>query len=214
MSDIYFMVLLVIGILNLLFVVFLLRSNLHASAPKFPEIKSYDYEINKIMETVRETEDMLLQLKGAETATHEQTKRDLKICNDMLQDVRVTSTVIREEMCTRFNEFSASIAFGLYDNFICEMLLKEKIEISDIPLEIRTSTNSFYITACRARRSYGFTEYNAVLKVMLEDIQSVNMADKARLARLYKKLMYDGMQESVKSLEKAEQDDSDSNAEN
>ena len=207
MSDIYFMVLLVIGILILFFVVFLLYLTLHALA-------SADFGIKEITDTVHRIENMLLQLKGAETVAHEQTKRDLKICNDMLQDVRVTSTVIREEMCTSFNEFSASIAFGLYDNFICEMLLKEKIEISDIPLEIRTSTNSFYITACRARRSYGFTEYNAVLKVMLEDIQSVNTADKARLARLYKKLMYDGMQESVKFLENAEQDDSDSNAEN
>lgn len=214
MSDIYFVVLLVIGILNLLFVVFLLRSNLLVSAPKFPEIKSYDYEINKIMETVRKNENMLLQLKGTEPITQEQIKSKLKICNDMLQDVRVTSTVIREEMRAHFNEFSASIAFRLYDNFICEMLLKEKIEISDIPLEIRTSTNSFYITACRARRNYGFTEYNAVLKVMLEDIQSVNTADKACLARVYEKLMYDGMQESVKSLENIEQDDSDTNAEN
>ncbi len=78
MSDIYFIVLLVIGILILFFVVFLLYLTLHALA-------SADFGIKEITDTVHRIENMLLQLKGAETAAHEQTKSEWKICSDMLQ---------------------------------------------------------------------------------------------------------------------------------
>lgn len=151
------------------------------------------------------TQDMaakeLLQLKGTEPITQEQIKSKLKICNDMLQDVRVTSTVIREEMRAHFNEFSASIALRLYDNFICEMLLKEKIGISDIPFEIRTSTNSFYVAACRVCRNQGAEKYNAVIALLQEDLLLVNPADQIRLVRLCENLLYDNLKEIAKLVE-------------
>lgn len=201
MTDVYFMVLLVIGLLILLLVGFLLRLNLCVSKPKFPEMKSYDFEINEIMEAVHKTEEMLLKLNGTETVAYEQTKRDLKICNDMLQDVRATSTVIREEMRAHFNEFSKSAVSVLYSDFVRDMLSQEKIEISDIPFEIRTSTNSFYVTACRACRNQGAEKYNAVIALLKEDLILVNPADRMRLARLCENLLYDNLKEIAKLVE-------------
>lgn len=201
MTDVYFIVLLAIGLLIFLFVVFLLRLNLCDSKLKLPEIKSYDFELDEITKAVHKTEELLLKLNGTETVTYEQTKRDLKICNDMLQDVRVTSTVIREEMRAHFNECSKSAVSVLYSDFVCDMLLQEKIEISDIPFEIRTSTNSFYGTACRACRNQGAEKYNAVIALLKEDLILVNPADQMRLARLCENLLYDNLKEIAKLVE-------------
>lgn len=201
MTDVYFIVLLAIGLLIFLFVVFLLRLNLCDSKPRLPEIKYYDFEINEITKAVHKNEDLLLKLNGTESTTQEQIKSKLKICNDMLQDVRVTSTVIREEMRAHFNEFSKSAAFELYSDFVRDMLLQEKIEISDIPFEIRISTNSFYVTACRVRRNYGSTECRSVLNLLKDDLLLVNVADQERLARLYENLTYENLKEMAKSLE-------------
>lgn len=59
-------------------------------------------------------------------------------------------------------------------NFIENMLLLEKINIFDIPFELRTSFSSLYITACRVARSYGIEEYRKIIQLLKEDIKNVD----------------------------------------
>ncbi len=205
MTDIFFLVLLVIELLIFLFVVFLLRLNLCASEPKFPEIKSHDYEINKIMETVQNIKRDVLKLSGLEAAAKEDADRNFAIIRDNLLDVRAKTTVLKDEVCMCLEEKrltqSASKMQADRDDFICRILLAEKIDIADIPVEIRTTTNSFYVTACRVCRNQGVEKYNRVLDLLKEDLNSVNVADRVRLARLCENLLYENLKEMAKLAE-------------
>lgn len=61
------------------------------------------------------------------------------------------------------------------------MLLLEKIEIFDIPYEIRITSKSFYITACRVYRNENMSKYWDVLKLLSSDIESVDNKNKSVL---------------------------------
>lgn len=170
-------------------------------------MKSYDYEINEIMKTVHKNENLLLKLNGT-TVAQEETKNSLRDCYNMLQEIRATSTVIQEEIRAyltsayelheKRSTLSAREASTLYHDFIRDLLQKEKIEISDIPFQIRSTTNSFYVTAYRACRSNDFTKGRSVLNLLKDDLLLVNTADQQRLARLYEKLLYENLKEMRK----------------
>ncbi len=179
-------------------------------------MESYDYKINAILDTVRKTKDKFCEFSGIESVAQEKTNNSLKICNDMLQEIWATSTVIKEEMRVYFTNayelrgkrttLSASTASVLYHDFIRDMLLKEKLEIFDIPFQIRSSTDSLYITACRVCRHYGSERYKAVLELLNDDLLLVSETDKLRLTNLYHSL-----KENARLSENTGQDNSDSN---
>ena len=108
MTDVYFIVLLAIGLLIFLFVVFLLRLNLCDSKPRLPEIKSYDFEINEITKAVHKNEDLLLKLNGTESTTQEQIKSKLKICNDRVRHLDCIAILCAICFCKKKQRFLIS----------------------------------------------------------------------------------------------------------
>lgn len=73
-------------------------------------------------------------------------------------------------------------------NFIEKMLLLEKIEIFDIPYELRIKSTSFYITACRVYRNTNILKYQDVLNLLDKDIKMINKESKSILVNLKKEL--------------------------
>lgn len=73
-------------------------------------------------------------------------------------------------------------------NFIEKMLLLEKIEIFDIPYEIRINSTSFYITACRVYRNNNILKYQDVLNLLDKDINMIDKGNKSILVNLKKEL--------------------------
>ncbi len=178
-------------------------------------MESCEYDIKKMLEISQKIWEKLCELSGTESVMREETKSSLKICSDMLQEIRVTTTVMRGEMQAYFidmydmhgkrSALSASAAAILYHDFIRDMLLHEKIGIFDIPFQIRTATNSFYATACRVCRYQGLAEYRTVLDLLKDDLLLVNETDKTRLSKLYSDL-----KENARFVDLTEQGNSDS----
>lgn len=74
-------------------------------------------------------------------------------------------------------------------NFIVKMLLLKKIEIFEIPYEIRSTSKSFYITACRVYRNDNMSKYWDVLKLLSSDIDTTDDENKAILINLRESLI-------------------------
>lgn len=69
-------------------------------------------------------------------------------------------------------------------SWIRELILKDEIRLRDIPLDIRRSSDSIYVSAFRASRSCSCRRFISDVKVLCEDIVMLYDNDEGRKARL------------------------------
>ena len=76
---------------------------------------------------------------------------------------------------------------NLFLKFISEMLLCGKLQIRDLPFEIRTSNRQYYVTAFRVSRNISSEKLNEDIELLKEDLKSdfPNKKEFQRLVDLY-----------------------------
>ena len=75
--------------------------------------------------------------------------------------------------------------------FIADMILLEKIEIFDIPQDIRLSSPRYFVLAFRVYRVRSANKYYSTLDLLKNDIEQLRGKDKECFTRIYESYLQD-----------------------